>query len=744
MGIKSIKVKNLLSFDDFTIRDLSDINCVIGKNNVGKSNLLKILDFYYKALNNEAPKNLQLHNNYSNHGEITIIFDTSRLEDVIRTGRDKSPYQRHIYKTMFKSELNEWEYLHARGKKKERFTLSLKVHKNNSLSWSDSDKNVREIIHRIYPFFSIDTRRLDLYNWKYLWNIVTKLKFLNTKQLTREKVVDFIDENVSNKSNSYKDYVNTIGTITKATPYEYQEHLLNYIKVGLEGHTFNIDGLNLDTQSDGTNSHKFLELFFSLIITLTRREFITPTLFIDEPEIGLHPMRSEELIDNLHQLYRSLKSESIQWEKGKYKTPYPVIIFTTHSPSILKTIVKQFNKRDEHKVLHFTSSKNSVTSCSVMKSYFDDQRFINVFNDNEARLFFSNFILFVEGETELELFGNLSLKRIFPVLSKIDVYKTNEVMLKAIKPSNSNVLIPYLVLYDADKMIDVNPDNGAISFLSKEVNIPSIKDKYRISFWGSKNDNYHRRLKSILKLDGIPNDFNKHKTSFKKLNIDEIINKINRIIVTSERTKIAPNTIEGYLINKNSIKFFTKWLIVEFYKYTQIGPRGDANIVIGLHKNRYPNNFDVIRCFNAIFNGYSLDVKVTDENKNFSDKVKGKYLRQVLKDIRACKLPIEERVIVLRIAFEGKSDTLCSKENNNYTRLIDQTIRDLVSIVKDRIVDKLPYGGSKTGGWVSSFLDFSINEMRQNNVDDNDIKVKFRRTFPELYSTIEEVSSSID
>ncbi|WP_443088992.1 AAA family ATPase [Vibrio sp. 16] len=83
MGIKSIKIKNLLSFNNFMIKDLSDINCVIGKNNVGKSNLLKIIDFYYKALNNEFSQNLQLHSKYSNHGEITITFDTSRLEDVI-------------------------------------------------------------------------------------------------------------------------------------------------------------------------------------------------------------------------------------------------------------------------------------------------------------------------------------------------------------------------------------------------------------------------------------------------------------------------------------------------------------------------------------------------------------------------------------------------------------------------------------------------------------------------------------
>ncbi|EAQ2328059.1 hypothetical protein E3J31_17225, partial [Salmonella enterica] len=41
MGIKSIKIKNLLSYDEIHISDIKDINCIIGRNNTGKSNLLK-------------------------------------------------------------------------------------------------------------------------------------------------------------------------------------------------------------------------------------------------------------------------------------------------------------------------------------------------------------------------------------------------------------------------------------------------------------------------------------------------------------------------------------------------------------------------------------------------------------------------------------------------------------------------------------------------------------------------------
>ncbi|MEQ5167635.1 MULTISPECIES: retron Eco8 family effector endonuclease [Gammaproteobacteria] len=739
MSLKSIKIKNLLSFKDFEIKDLTDINCFIGKNNVGKSNVLKIISFYYDALKGENKKNLQLNSKYSNHGEITITFDTSRLEDIIRTNKNRSPYQKHIYKSIYKSEVESLYYLNKSNKNKKFLTLTLILHKNNSISWSNNDKNVREIISRIYPFFAIDTRRLDLYNWKYLWNVVTKLKFLNTKQLSRDEIVSFIDLNISQKSNSYKDYVNTIKNITKTSPYEYQDHLLNYIKVGLEGHTFNIDGNELDTQSDGTNSHKFLEIFLNLVIALTRREFITPIILIDEPEIGLHPKRNEELIDNLGNIYHKLKNDTGEWEKGKYKTPYPTMIFTTHSPNILKTIIKQFNRPNEHKIYHFTTEDNN-TCCSIMKSYFNDERFINVFNDNEARLFFSNFILFVEGETELELFGNLNLRKLFPKLNKIDVYKTNEVMLNAIKPSNSNVSIPYLVLYDADKMVSVNFRNGSINFLSKEVNIFTIKEKYKLSFYGSKRYHYYKEFKSILKLDNRQNELTKNKISFELM--EKTIEKVNNIITKTERIKIANNTTEGFFINENSYKLFIRWLINEFITHAKVGSKGDPNKIISIHQNKPAKDFNIIKCFKAIFNNYPLKHKLTDVNMKFAEKVKKDFLKEMGKKVLAEKLTKKEKIIILRMAFEGKSDTLCSKENENYQH-IPQNIKSLIKEISDNIIGKLPYGSSKTGGWVTSFLDFSIKNMKEFSTNPPPT-MQFKYTFPELYSIISEISSSID
>ena len=46
MSIKSISIKNILSFDIIEIKDIKDLTCIIGRNNVGKSNLLKVISFF--------------------------------------------------------------------------------------------------------------------------------------------------------------------------------------------------------------------------------------------------------------------------------------------------------------------------------------------------------------------------------------------------------------------------------------------------------------------------------------------------------------------------------------------------------------------------------------------------------------------------------------------------------------------------------------------------------------------------
>ncbi len=748
MGIKSIRIKNLLSFDDFFLEDIKDINCIVGRNNSGKTNLLKLIDYFYIKLKDKQAIPPDLHSKYSSIGQITLTFDTTRVKHVVSAKKNRSDYQKYIYKSLFKSEHSDslgYMFRKSRVRKGNyEYSITLTINKSGAIFWSDTDPNVRKIIKRIFPFYSVDTRRLDLYDWSKLWSIVSELKFLHTTDLKKDEHIEYINSKISSKSDSYKDYIEKISSITKTSPYDYPDLILNYIKVGLDGHTFNIDGNQLDSQSDGTNSHKYLELFLSLMIALTRREYIHPTVYVDEPELGLHPKRNEELIQNLFNVYNSFKKRNNKNEKGMYLTPNPTIFFSTHSPNIIKMVIKLFSDGEEHKIIQFTK-KNKSTNVKTIISHYSDKRFLNVFSDNEARLFFSEYILFTEGETELEVFGNLKLNEKFKCLRNIDVYRTNEVMLKAINPKNSNLSIPYLILYDADKMISVNPNDGAISFLSKEVNLFTIKDSLKFPVWGSDTYKSKKALKWILEQHEKKQELVSSNAEFKYYKYKEFIKRINMLTVDLSRKYVTSTTIEGSFINEKSLKIFTLWIVSELKNNTFIGGKGDLPKRINGLSKAFNKSNNVKSAYLGTFAQPKYYGDLPKPIIKFSRKVKRLYIFNIIDDIKNKGYSTQYLVIIFRLIFEGKTDTLVSCSNKNYHKLSPALKKD-VDEFKKNYMKNFPYSLSKTGGWVTSFLNFSIRYMEheQNTHTDRTFTSLFKYYFPEVYDIVEHVSKSIE
>ena len=99
MSIKSIEIKNLLSFENLKIEEVNDINCVVGQNNVGKSNLLKILKFFYGKMEGKRELPPELYSNYDPIGFIKLEFDTELIHRIVRNRQ--SPYFEKISKTLF-------------------------------------------------------------------------------------------------------------------------------------------------------------------------------------------------------------------------------------------------------------------------------------------------------------------------------------------------------------------------------------------------------------------------------------------------------------------------------------------------------------------------------------------------------------------------------------------------------------------------------------------------------------------
>nr|WED67841.1 retron Eco8 family effector endonuclease [Pectobacterium colocasium] len=406
----------------------------------------------------------------------------------------------------------------------------------------------RCLIKTLFPFFYIETRHINLYDWNSIWKMVSSINSFNFSEVKKEDLLAFLDEKISTKRGNYKKYIERVESAIHTKPYSYKDKVVNYLKIVLDGDIFTNKGEDLHVQSDGTNSHKYLEVILSLLISLTRTEFINPIIYIDEPEIGLHPKLSESFIENLSLTYKKYDKTSKEIETNKYSTPYPKLIFSTHSSSLLKLTLKSF--LDNQQVLHFSKGSDGATKVSKLNSKYDDARFINMISDNEARLFFSEYILFVEGATEVELFRNYNLQKLFPVLKRLDVYDCDEVMLKNINPGYSNAAIPFLIVKDIDQIAVIDFSNSKFNFNAKgkEIINKAIKNN-KLDYFSRRRNPFFDTAKFLSSQDGRKVTFNNNGLRFKQFSIGRVISGVN-FLSSRDNVFYTSTTIEGSLINE--------------------------------------------------------------------------------------------------------------------------------------------------------------------------------------------------
>ncbi|MFH4745502.1 retron Eco8 family effector endonuclease [Vibrio harveyi] len=741
MAIQSIRVKNLLSFEDALIDDIKDINCIVGRNNVGKSNVLKLLRFFYSKLNGERVLPPELYSKYNNFGSITVRYDTTRIKTIVTGKNNNSPFLKHIYNTLFKGERRS---IFTRGALRDvdsHIDLTLTVYSNDSTQWSINDEKTRNILSILYPFIDIETRHIDLYDWNRVWSLISQLSSFNVKKINNDEVLNYLDDKISDGSGHYKKYIEQVEGIIDTKNYSYRDKVLSYVKVGLKGHDFINSGQDLSIQSDGTNSHHFIEIILKLLIVLTRKEYITPMIYIDEPEIGLHPKLNENLILNFHRIYTQFLKTKDGIEKGKYKTPYPKVVFATHSPNILKFVVKLF--KDKQQIIHFSKNQSGSTSVIKLNSQYDDRRFLTIFSDNEARLFFSNYILFVEGATELEIFRNYKLSEKFSFLNEIDIYETNEVSLKYLNPKYSKAAIPFLILNDLDVLVKFDYTTEKLTLDTGKYNFKKISKENHLCFVRKKDLRRRSLIKSIVEVNGWNVPFNQKKYGFDKFDNRIFVKAVNEVL-DSENAMLVRTTIEGVLINEQSIDLFHKWLRKKFlvdmnYHGKNKKPeRMFQNYERELQRGS-KTNMEVLQ---SIISLNYVDCELKPSELLFVRKIVRKHLKECTSFIYQNSNSKNEALNILRVTFEGKTDTLLSRTHNDYN-VIEPSFSNTVKELRKNYLKTLDPIMGKTGGWVTDFLDYAIEEIELKATDNHDFRRRFSFIFPEFSDILKKVSSSI-
>jgi len=536
ISILSIRFKNVKSLGN-TYIDLRNINILIGKNGVGKTNIQKYLYYFYENLmENKLDTDIfDKENPYNNHAEISIKFD---LKDFLEIG--KSQPENQFFEKISK--------LQERGS---TLNLTFKQYKNNTVSWSH-DYQERKLIKYLFPIYYIDVRNIDLYDWDNVWNLIGDLgQRRSEKEEEFSKELDKILKDIYGVK--YFEYLVELkseieGLEYNVQPFSNSDKFKEIYKLKFGGEKFKFKKNNLDFYSKGYNSYNYLRIFYTILDKLHKSKVKNPIVIIDEPEIGLHPT----LIDDLYKFIYS-QNELIQ------------TIFATHSPRIVKNALV-FGGVNIFQIYE-SKLKTNVKKVKNLENKKSDK----VISDKEASYFFSNGILFVEGVTEYEIFNNPTLKELYPVLSEIEIftYNSNNISLDVSHPFQRNLDIPYLLLLDMDKIVKY--DNGKKKFNISGDNYNPLKNQEII-----KREKYgygkRRKLLNLRKrIVGISNkiEFNYDKDYL--IFGDELFYTF-RVLIKAycKYYNVYPvhTTIEGTIVNKSSYEYFYDWLIDDNTRYS--------------------------------------------------------------------------------------------------------------------------------------------------------------------------------
>lgn len=642
-----MQIKNFKAIDYLDV-NIKEINCLIGINNVGKSSIMKALEHFYQNLAGEFYNEdiFNKKNPYSQEIEIVVFYE---LGDFFRKLED--------YESSFKEDIKEiiGKYVSLDN----QLIVKFRREKKGITIWN-IDYKCRQLIKRYFPLFFLESRKINLYNWDSIWEVLGSINPYNIK-IEALSSLSSLEKDVMGK---VMDVFGKYGvSIRNASVYE---KISTMVQLQLGGRKFNHQDYSLEMSSFGINSYAYLNIYIGLITNLYEKKGLaTPFIIIDEPEIHLHNKNIERLV-----------GEILEGVDRKIR-----FMFATHSPAFVKNVII---KNPDSQILHVSRNRKGKIVIKKMKDLRGNRK-IRFMSDREANLFFSTGCIFVEGDTELELFTNEYIAKLFPKLTQYDVYNFDSKIdkLKLVNPADKKISIKYFIIIDMDKVLGYK--KGKFHLLKKE--------KY---------------------LNLLVNDEIKKKELYyytdKFYNTVQIRKKINSIIDYCE----FPINEKGLVIEKNLYKELKQHIQDYFLEY-----------------NIYPVESTIE---GAIINMQSVYIVY-------------EWLLTEVNDVKLLKnifesLSHEEKVVFIRMLFGGKPDSLINIQKidiNMYRDIkmpvkFDEKLGSLRSILMNRKKTKSLFG--KTSGWVTDFYNWYFkNYIDFNKSSTENIKL-FAFHFSEIYTII--------
>ena len=587
LPVTHIRIENYKSIKRCDI-DLNNTTALIGANGTGKTNILEAIHYFYSNLTekNTSEAIFDANNRFSNEVKITLTFDLSNFVIISKTKTNDFDYlfedtaEKSRYSKYFQSIMSL-----ISSKKEKTISVQMSQIKGMGIHWSESFQK-RTIIKSLFPFFYIDVRNLDLNEWSEVWEVLGELsKVSNAERKTLENQVCELVENDVETANKVKAIRKVFASSeVSVVPKTSKEFAAALSKLYFSGEQIQQKGRGLQYFSTGTNSVKYIELLLRAINEIARNKMKEPVVLIDEPEISLHPNFIDELADVIMILDSKLK---------------PIV--STHSSRLIKHMLSF-----ESVTLYNVKLENHHTVTNLMKRFqqYSPSSKYRVLDDH-INSYFSKGILFVEGETELELFSNPYLHILFPFLKTIDVFQamSQEPILNIMNPRKTRSNVPYICLIDADKTFRYNTANRCFELKNEYFKNP--KERFYFRNKKSKSDYlYHLHLRIIGMAEKLKVHYYEPYFSCNDVSLEIFTQAIHNYLmaygVFTFRT-----TIEGALVSEHSLQFS-----LEFLKQ-KTKPSDFKEFLTLLNSHMKTDQFNIMR---LVYNGK------TDLLKNYKGK----------------------------------------------------------------------------------------------------------------------------
>ena len=438
--ITKISIENFKSIEKMIFNfseDNSNILCLLGKNGTGKSSVFKAIQFFFNNINKKFSDEIIIDsiNPYIQKCTISITFNINLL---IKKSKNNAKLESDFKKIQdfltnnYSNNINQIE-------------LTMTQYKDGTIVWNIKDKDICKTLKSTFPLYYIDTRYLDLFTWDKLWEIINDLS-VSVPQKGQKECAEILDKAFTEiYGNKYIDSKNKVENIFNSNnisldKYHFESKYKNAFAMRFGGEHFLFDGRNLDFYSDGTNSYRYFMLLTSLIPEISNTSCKFPIIIVDEPEIGLHNSYIIEFVNCI----------------CKHIQKHAFIVMSTHSPKIISELAN-------HKINYTLYKINNFRLHSTVKkmnlSWLRDSSTIITIKETEC--YFSDYLVYVEGETELQVFHNNKINELFPKLSKIHFYSfdSNNERLKKVHSNSLNLGIDYKLIIDMDKIIKYNDKN---------------------------------------------------------------------------------------------------------------------------------------------------------------------------------------------------------------------------------------------------------------------------------------------